>query len=172
MTYLENAIPPSGEETSPAHSEEIGSDIMDSLERILDLLGFSFKLDLELEDDHCFVNLDGQDREYLLEKKGEGINSLQFIFNKVYNYKKTDQDRIKITLDSNGYRKNRETELREIGLRSADKVKQFGNECILTPLNPYERRIIHLALQDDPEVETISHGDGFLKCITICMTRK
>lgn len=146
-------------------------DITASLEEILGLLGLSFDLDVEMKEDYCLVNLDGPDRSYLLDKKGEGINALQYIFNKVYNQKKAEKDRVKITLDSDGFRQDREDELKQMAIRSAEKVKEFGNECILTPLNPYERRIVHLTLQDDPEIDTISYGEGFLKCITISMKR-
>jgi len=144
-------------------------EISASLENILNLLGLSFELNVEMKEDYCLVNLEGPDKSYLLDRKGEGINALQYIFNKVYNQKKADKERVKITLDSNGFRKGREDELTQMAIRSAEKVKQFGNECILTPLNPYERRIVHMTLQDDPDVDTISYGEGFLKCITISM---
>jgi spoIIIJ-associated protein len=163
--------PPGQGGLSDDGSAGICEDISAMLTEMLDLLGLAFDLKVEMKEDYCLVNLEGPDRSYLLDRKGEGINALQYIFNKVYNQQRPERDRIKITLDSNGFRQDREDELRQMAVRSAEKVKQFGNDCILTPLNPYERRIVHLSLQDDPDVDTFSRGEGFLKCITITMKR-
>jgi spoIIIJ-associated protein len=70
-------------------------------------------------------------------------------------------------VDSGGYRKAREEEIAEIARRTAEKARSRGEECVLSPLNPYERRLVHLALKEFPGVETRSLGDGFLKRVAI-----
>ena len=78
----------------------------------------------------------------------------------------------RIHLDSAGFRKIREDEVVEIARRTAEQVRARGEESLLSPLNPYERRIVHLALSEVEGVATRSVGDGFLKRIAIYPTRK
>ena len=78
----------------------------------------------------------------------------------------------KIHVDSEGFRRVREDEIVEIAQRTAEKALDRGEECLLSPLNPYERRLVHLALQDNDAVETRSQGDGFLKRVAIRPAKK
>lgn len=110
-------------------------------------------------------NIVGPDRNIFLTKKGAALTALQYLVNKIFmNRGEATQ---KIFIDSQGYRVAREEELREIALRSADKVRKSQKEYCLTPMNPYERRLIHLALKDDGEVVTVSRGEGFIKQVSI-----
>ena len=112
-------------------------------------------------------NIDGPDCNILLAKKGSVLLAIQYLVNKIFmNRRERPQ---KIFVDSNGYRIAREEELHEIALMSADKVRASGREYVLNPMDPYERRLIHIALQDDDEVTTISRGEGFIKRVAIIL---
>ena len=110
-------------------------------------------------------NLDGMDRNILVAKKGSLIIAIQYLISKIY-FGKRDKPQ-KIFVDSQGYRVAREEELKEIALLSAQKVRSSRKEYVLNPMNPYERRLIHLALKDDEEVTTVSRGNGFIKQVSI-----
>src|SRR4030095_2413506 len=101
-------------------------------------------------------------QDYLLSRKGEGLAALQYLLNRII-YR--GQKGKKIQVDCGGFRKMHEDEIVEIAVRSAQKAKARGEECVLSPLNPYERRLVHLALAEIGGVETRSIGDGFLKKI-------
>jgi len=115
------------------------------------------------------VDLHGRDREYLLDRRGDALNALQYLLNRII-YRGRKGKRIHV--DSEGFRKVREDEVVEIALRTAEKVKAQGEEQVLSPLNPYERRLVHLALRDVAGIGSESMGDGFLKRIAIFPAEK
>jgi spoIIIJ-associated protein len=110
-------------------------------------------------------NIEGQDRNILLAKKGAALTAIQYLVNKIIYNKKEKPN--KIFVDSLGYRVSREEELREIALLSAEKVRATKKEYTLNPMNPYERRLIHLALKDEKDITTVSRGEGFIKQVSI-----
>lgn len=133
-------------------------------ERILGGLGLEVRAKASDTEASIQVDLIGDDRSFLLSRKGEGLSALQYLLNRIiYRGRKGK----KIQVDCGGFRKLREEEIVEIALRSAEKAKARGEECVLSPLNPYERRLVHLALAEIGGVETRSIGDGFLKKIAI-----
>ena len=132
--------------------------------RILDGLGLDVRAKATDTEAVIQVDLTGSDREYLLSRRGEGLGALQYLLNRViYRGRKGK----KIQVDCDGFRKLHEDEIVEIALRSAEKAKARGEETLLSPLNPYERRLVHLALAEIGGVETHSVGNGFLKRIAI-----
>jgi len=138
-------------------------------DRILGGLGLDVKAKATDTESALLIDLTGGDREYLLSRKGEGLSALQYLLNRIiYKGRKGK----KIQVDCGGFRKLREDEIVEIALRSAEKAKAQGEECLLSPLNPYERRLVHLALAEVGGIETRSVGDGFLKRIAIVPVAK
>jgi spoIIIJ-associated protein len=110
------------------------------------------------------IDLDGRDRDLFLSRRGEGLNALQVVLGRIAS--QVDSTR-EVFLDCGDFRKGREEELTEIAHLTAEKVKKMGEPQSLSPMNPYDRRLVHLALKDDPAVETRSDGEGFLKSVTI-----
>ncbi len=110
------------------------------------------------------IDLDGRDRDLFLARRGEGLNALQVILGRIASQAGSSRE---IFLDCGDFRRSREEELAEIALLMAEKVKKLGVPQSLSPMNPYERRLVHLALKDDPAVETKSDGDSFLKSVVI-----
>jgi spoIIIJ-associated protein len=110
------------------------------------------------------VDLSGAGAEYFLERRGEALNALQYLLNRIlYRGRKGK----KIHVDSDGFRRLREEEIVEIARLTAEKVKARGEEMLLSPMNPHERRLIHLALSEIDGIETHSVGEGFLKRVAI-----
>ena len=110
------------------------------------------------------IDLDGRDRDLFLARRGEGLNALQVILGRIASQIGSSRA---VFLDCGDFRRSRDEELAEIALLMAEKVKKLGEPQSLSPMNPYERRLVHLALKDDPAVETKSDGEGFLKSVVI-----
>ena len=154
------------EERRESEKRESDSDrLRQILSRLLRTWRVDLKYNLKEEKSQYKVELYGKDRTLILDQKGKTLDSLQYIVNKLLH---TDGKVGKrVVIDSRGFRKNREAALFEMAKRSSEKVKESGKKYELKPLNPYERRIIHLALKDDRKVATYSKGSGFMKKITI-----
>ncbi|HEV8701044.1 MAG TPA: R3H domain-containing nucleic acid-binding protein [Candidatus Polarisedimenticolia bacterium] len=140
------------------------ADVVRLAERILHGLGLDIKATVRDGAEAIQLDLAGPDGEHLLSRKGEGLGALQYLLNRIIYRGRKGR---KIQVDCGGFRKLREDEVVEIAVRSAEKVKAGGQECVLSPLNPYERRLVHIALAEMGGVETRSIGDGFLKQIAI-----
>ena len=140
------------------------ADVVSLAERILHGLGLDLKATVRDGAEAIQLDLAGPDGEHLLSRKGEGLGALQYLLNRII-YRGLKGRKIQV--DCGGFRKMRDDEVVEIAVRSAEKVKAGGQECVLSPLNPYERRLVHLALAEMGGVETRSLGDGFLKQIAI-----
>ena len=107
----------------------------------------------------------GDDVEPLLANRGEGLNGLEVLTGRIAS--KRIGRPVYPRLDAEGFRAHQKESLEELALRSANEAKRTRSPQLLPPLSPGERRLIHLALAQDPEVETESEGDGFLKRVAV-----
>lgn len=103
------------------------------------------------------IDITGDSTGILIGRRGETLDSLQYLTSLVVN--KGTQEYKRITLDTENYRKKREETLVALANRIADKVVRTGKRVVLEPMNPYERRILHATLHDHEKVETISEGE-------------
>lgn len=101
--------------------------------------------------------LHGDDMGILIGKHGQNLDALQYLTNLVAN--KNSADRVRVIIDVEDYRDRRVETLTRLANRLADKVKRTGERVALEPMNPHERKIIHMALQGDRRVTTLSEGD-------------
>jgi spoIIIJ-associated protein len=133
------------------------------------LTGLGLELSVKARDTETSIEVDieGADRELLIDRRGEALNALQYLLNRIVYRGRGGK---KIHLDSGGYRRDREDEIVEIARRAAEAAKSRGKEQLLSPLNPYERRLVHLALAEIDGVTTRSVGDGFLKRVAVVPT--
>jgi len=145
------------------------ADVASLADRVLRGLGLDVSCSARDEEQTIEVDIEGPDRELLLDRKGEALNSVQYLLNRIL-YRGRKGKRIHV--DCEGFRKVREDEIVEIAMLAAEKVKARGEESVLSPLNPYERRLVHLALRDVEGVETRSLGDGFLKRVAIVPVKR
>lgn len=112
------------------------------------------------------IGLEGKNMGILIGRKGETLDAIQYLVNIIAN--KGRQNYIKILIDTENYRAKREAALKSLVFEMSQKVKQSHKPVILEPMNPYDRRIVHSTLQDDPFVKTYSEGkDPFRKVIII-----
>ncbi|MCK5533881.1 protein jag [bacterium] len=135
------------------------------LEKTLCLMKIESKVESFLQEQQVFLDIKTKDSSLLLEKKGQLLDSLQFLVN--LSVGKSYQQ--KIILDIEGYRTRQKEKLVCLAQNSAEKVKTSREKIILAPLSPPERKIIHSTLQSDPFVQTVSHGEGPFRRITISL---
>jgi len=115
--------------------------------------------------DELLFELIGDDVEPLLANKGEGLTGLEVLVGRIAS-KRLGQP-VHPRLDAEGFRAHRKEALEELAHQSADEVRRTRRPQLLPPLAPWERRLVHLALSEDHEVETQSEGDGFLKRVEV-----
>jgi spoIIIJ-associated protein len=129
----------------------------------------AMKLSLEMEvterDDSFHVDLRGPDSYLLRERQGSVLEALQLLLAKVAETRLGVEKRV--VVDSEGFRQGRDQQIIDLALSAADKVRRSGQPVELAPMNPYERRLVHVAIADEQGVATESQGDGFLKRILI-----
>lgn len=115
--------------------------------------------------DELLFELFGDDVEPLLANKGEGLTGLEVLVGRIAS-KRLGRP-VHPRLDAEGFRAHRKEALEELARQSADQVRRSRQPHLLPPLAPWERRLVHLALSEDAEVETQSEGEGFLKRVEV-----
>lgn len=101
--------------------------------------------------------LSGENMSILIGRRGETLDALQYLTS--LNVNRAREDYLRVSLDTENYRAKREEALRKLAVRMAGRCKKSGRRVALEPMNPYERRILHSALQADPDVTTHSEGE-------------
>jgi spoIIIJ-associated protein len=152
-------------EPSPSEPiEEPTHRLAEFLGRLVESSPFDIHCHVTDEEERIRVEIEGPDREMFLERRGEGLLALQVLIGRV-----AAQDGIlkPVFVDSEGFRQGREDEIAEIAILAAERVKKMKEPHRMRPMDPYERRLVHLALKEDPSVETVSEGEGFEKCVVI-----
>ena len=143
--------------------------IVQFLEQFSQALGVQTTVQVEQSADGPRLNLDGDDAELLLRHRGEPLKALQVIVDSASG--RTLPDEKRVFVDALEYRKGKDTELRQMAKFLAEKAKQSGADQQLGPLNPYERRIVHLAVAEIAGVTTESVGDAFSKTVLISLRK-
>jgi spoIIIJ-associated protein len=143
--------------------------IVQFLERFAAALGINVHVTLDDTSDGPRFNLEGDEAELLVRHRGEPLKALQHVVDTVYG--RTLSDERRVFVDALGYRKGKDSELRQMAKLLAEKVKQSGIDQQLGPLNPYERRLVHLAAAEVPGVTTESVGDAFSKTVLISLRK-
>ncbi len=113
------------------------------------------------------VDLEGEELGLLIGRRGDTLQALQYFVNVVLAHR--FPNRGTVTVDAEHYRHRREEHLVSLARRMADRVSRTGDSITLEPMNPAERRLVHLALADDPEVETNSTGSGDSRKVVISL---
>jgi spoIIIJ-associated protein len=140
-----------------------------TLRDILELIPLEAAVSAEHGDGKITLLIEGDRTGLLIGRKGKTLDALQFIVNKIV--KKALDRKISIVVDSENYRRKREEVLTQMALRMGDKAKRIKKPVTTSPLNPHERRIIHLALKEDGRLDTKSRGEGLLKRVVIIPKR-
>ena len=115
------------------------------------------------------INMEGSNMGILIGKRGQSLDSLQYLTNRVAN--KMQDGYVRVKLDTEDYRRRRKETLENLAKNIASKVKRTRKTVSLEPMNPYERRIIHSALQSDPAVSTHSEGEEPYRRVVVTLVR-
>ena len=121
------------------------------------------------EEKELSINLAGDDMGILIGKRGQTLDSLQYLVSLVVN--RESEDYIRVKLDTENYRERRKETLETLAKNIAYKVKRTRRSISLEPMNPYERRIIHSALQNDKYVVTRSEGEEPFRHVVISLKK-
>jgi len=145
--------------------EESHAAVESALSELLSTAGFLVETKRRSSSDEMVIELIGDDVEPLLANKGEGLNGLEVLTGRIASRRLGHP--VYPRLDAEGFRAHQKDSLQELAQRSAEEAKRTRRPQLLPPLSPGERRLVHLALAADPEVETESEGDGFLKRVAV-----
>jgi len=137
--------------------EDLAQKAAHLLREILVNMGVPAQVEVFKRSDHITLNINGENLGKIIGRHGQTLNSLQYLLNLAINKGRIDRERV--IVDVAGYRNKREENLKRLAMRSAERVKRYGKKEILYPMSPYERRIIHLTLQNNNDIMTYSEGE-------------
>ncbi len=137
----------------------------EALEKILGLIPVETTVNAEQTDGKIVLSIEGDTSGLLIGRRGKTLDALQYIVNKIVN--KALDKKTYVVVDSENYRKRREESLTQLALKMGDKAKKIKKPVSTNLMNPHDRRIVHLTLQEDIDLDTKSRGDGLLKKVVI-----
>lgn len=158
------------EETSKVIKESLTKEVKEDddyakiakefLQELLDKM--NIECDVKMTEEERFLKfeifpIDKKETGIIIGKRGDTLDAIQYLVNLVTNMH--SKEYIRISLDINNYRKKRAQSLKTLAKRMAKKAKKFKKDIKLEPMNPYERRLIHSALQDEDDIKTVSEGE-------------
>lgn len=141
----------------------------DFLNKIFEITKEDVTVDSEIDGEVLKINLSGPDMGIVIGKRGETLDALQHLTSLVVN--RGDKSFLKVSLDAENYREKRNVALEELAGKLANKVMRTGRNQTLEPMNAYERRIIHSALQNHETVTTYSIGQGVNRKVVIALKK-
>ena len=143
--------------------------ITEFLEKFLAALGVSSAIVVDETVDGPRLNMTGEEAELLVRHRGEPLKALQHVVDMAFGRNLPDEKRVFV--DALEYRKGKDMELKQMARFLAEKAKSSGMDQQLGPLNPYERRLVHMAVAEVPGVTTESIGDAFSKTVLISLRK-
>jgi len=136
-----------------------------TLEEILALIPVEATIAASRGERRINLKIQGDRSGLLIGRKGKTLDALQFLVNKIVS--KALDKKIDVGIDSENYRRRREDSLTQLALKMGDKAKRIKKPVTTNPMNPHDRRLVHLALKDDEHLETRSRGEGLMKRVVI-----
>jgi spoIIIJ-associated protein len=146
-------------------SAELDAKVIGFVQQVLGAMGLQLDVTVEEMPDNTRLNLAGDGADVLLRRKGETLDALQVIVNTAF--RRDARGERHYVLDALGFRKGKDSELRQMARFLMDKAKSSGVPQEIGPLNPYARRLVHLTVAEDEALSSESIGDAFLKSIVI-----
>jgi spoIIIJ-associated protein len=137
----------------------------EALKKIIDLITTEAEITVQQENKKIQYNVKGGNTGVLIGKKGQTLEAIQYIVEKIVN--KKSREKIRIQIDIEGYLENRRINLERLSTRLAEKAKRIGKPVTIGQLNSYDRRVVHLVLKNDSGVRTQSIGDGSYRKLVI-----
>ena len=170
----ETAAEPKAPAEKKTELAEVKEETMKAVETFLNDTLKAMDMEVELtskvdEDGALSVEMKGDNMGILIGKRGQTLDALQYLANRVAN--KHQDGYVRVKLDTENYRARREATLKNLAKNIAHKVKRTRRPVALEPMNPYERRIIHSALQSDPYVTTHSEGEEPYRKVVVTLKK-
>jgi spoIIIJ-associated protein len=154
-----------------APSPEVLDEIRDLTQTFLGLMGFSLAVSMSTKGSKVTAHIcSDNDSSEIIGRDGSVLDAIQYLLRKIISQKYPDK--IILALDAGNYREDRRKELEELALEMATKVKETGKSQVMSALNPAERRIVHVILQDDTGIRSSSIGEGLFKKVRIYLPGK
>jgi spoIIIJ-associated protein len=142
----------------------------DILEQILNKMGEPAEVAAAQDADKINLTVKAEDAGLIIGKQGLTLEALQYLVTKIIT--KQSGRKVRVVIDIESYRARHNQALMDMAVKYGEKVKKSGKSITLNPMNPYDRRIVHLALQGDKELKTISRGEGLYKKVVIYINKR
>ena len=164
---MESSLPriPLGELDQEKLTDAVRTVIGNLVAPILDLPTEGVELSIEVGEDRVQVSVKSEDTGLLIGRDGQNLAAVQYLASRMIT--RVVGSQVRVQVDAGDYHVRQDTRLQELALSLAEKVKATGKVQTTRPLSAYQRRVIHLALQNDPDVQTRSSGEGALKHVVI-----
>ena len=146
-------------------AQELNEQIVDFVTAVTGAMGLSLTAIVEDTPDGPRVNLEGEGADLLVRRRGEALSALQHLVTAVFRDDIPEGHRLAV--DCLGFRRDKDMELRKMAVFLAEKAKSSGVPQEMGPLNPYERRIVHMAVAEREDATSESIGDAFMKSVII-----
>lgn len=151
---------------NPLPQDEFEQKLLDFVSTMIEKMGYKVTVEVMFrEEKKIGVKLTSESSSILIGRKGKNLDAMQFLVN-VYAGHLGRED-VRVILDTENYRIRREESLVRLAYVTADKVRSNRSSILLEPMNPFERRLIHTTLNDIPDIETKSEGDGLYKQVRV-----
>lgn len=141
----------------------------DFVENVLEMLNLSANVDVNCDEERVNIDISGENMGIIIGRRGETLSSLQYLTNLVVNRKV--EDYIKVSIDTENYKQKREEALIKLAHKTAEKVIKYRRSFTLEPMNPYERKVIHSALQENEQISTYSTGSEPSRRVVVALNR-
>jgi len=145
--------------------EERGEVARELMTQLIKGMGLKAELNVSIKGDAIYLDIKGEKEEILIGKRGRTLEALQFLLNRMVN--KQLEEGVRVFIDINQYKERRANSLTNMAVRLGERVKRGQKPLTIGPFNAHDRRIIHLALKEDPALTTESLGEGEMKRIRI-----
>ncbi len=146
-------------------SDEVVATVRDDIVQFVEKMGFPSEVQVDIVDYSLECRISGEHEDALIGQDGRTLDSLQYLLRKMMSRRLPD--RMMLTLDVGNYREQRAIELKERALELAEQVKDDGKTQVIPALNPSERRVVHMILQEDKTIRSRSVGEGLFKKVLI-----
>ena len=150
-------------------SADLDTEVIAFVRQVVGAMGLDLSVSVEDTPDNVRLNLEGEGADLLLKRKGEALDALQVIVNTVF--RRDARGERHYVVDALGFRKGKDAELRQMAQFLMEKARTSGVPQEMGPLNPYARRLVHLAVAESDDLTSESIGDAFLKSVVISRKR-
>jgi spoIIIJ-associated protein len=154
----------------PAGENGLGGKAQAALKGLLEHLDMEARVEMKEDGERIYLNIQGDGGGLLIGRKGQTLDALEYLVNKMVH--KDQEGKKRIVVDTENYRTRREESLVKLAQRLGERARQLGRPVTISPMNAHDRRIVHLALQNDKSLRTRSTGTGLYRKVIISPDKK